>query len=182
MLLNEHHFDEWKECRSSIARFDKVIVDLRKYGFTLITGLLTADAILFVKIPDLSPVDKAAVSFVTMILVSALFFVDRYQGILLRSAVKRTEDIESELNLKLTTKISTITRRSNTDEWGTALYIFFIVASAIPTFAAAVKFYLADITVNWCLIIIMSSVAFVFSLAIWKYHCFTKRKFEEYFR
>lgn len=45
--------NEWNECRCSIARFDTIIVDIRKYGFTLITGPLTADAFLFVKVSEL---------------------------------------------------------------------------------------------------------------------------------
>src|SRR6516225_8736097 len=30
--------DEWKECRLTIDRFDKILVDLRKVGFSFITA------------------------------------------------------------------------------------------------------------------------------------------------
>jgi hypothetical protein len=38
--------DEWKECRTSIDRFDKLLVDLRKTGFGFITAIVGAAALL----------------------------------------------------------------------------------------------------------------------------------------
>src|SRR6516164_6023595 len=32
--------DEWKECRTTIDRFDKILVDLRKTGFGFITAVV----------------------------------------------------------------------------------------------------------------------------------------------
>ena len=39
--------EEWKECRSTIDRFDKILVDLRKTGFGFVTALVSAAAFLF---------------------------------------------------------------------------------------------------------------------------------------
>ena len=80
-------------------RFDKLIVDVRKYGFTLITGLLTASAFAFVKLDSLSVPDAAriGVSLVLMVLVLGLFTVDRYLEIFLRSAVTRARALETTL-------------------------------------------------------------------------------------
>jgi len=36
---------EWEECRSVVARLDNTLVDLRKYGFGLASGLLTANGV-----------------------------------------------------------------------------------------------------------------------------------------
>lgn len=177
MVLNEHHFDEWKECRSSIARFDKAIVDLRKYGFTLITGLLTADAFLFAKIPEsgLSPKEKAAVSIVTMALVSVLFVVDMQHEILLRGVVERAEAIESELNLKITTTISTIAKKSKIDTWGILLYSSFIFISAIPALFSTVEPNIKDITAKWEFIFFMILTPVVFFVFVLVYDCVTKK-------
>ena len=41
---------EWKECRSSIGRFDEAITSIRKYGFTLVTALLSADGYIYYKL------------------------------------------------------------------------------------------------------------------------------------
>src|SRR5947209_11264699 len=43
--------DEWKECRATIDRFDKLLVDLRKTGFGIITGLVAAATYLFKDAP-----------------------------------------------------------------------------------------------------------------------------------
>ena len=37
--------EEWLECRVTIGRFDGYLADIRKYGFTLVTLLLTASAL-----------------------------------------------------------------------------------------------------------------------------------------
>jgi hypothetical protein len=37
---------EWQECRTAIGRLDSTLVDLRKYGFGLASGLLTAGGVL----------------------------------------------------------------------------------------------------------------------------------------
>ena len=38
-------FKGWGECRALIGRLDTILSDLRKYGFTLVTGLFTASAL-----------------------------------------------------------------------------------------------------------------------------------------
>ena len=37
---------EWKKCRATIGRLDGTIADLRKYGFSLVTVLITASSFL----------------------------------------------------------------------------------------------------------------------------------------
>jgi hypothetical protein len=171
---SEHLFNEWKECRSSIERFDKIIVDIRKYGFTLLTGLLSADAFLFAKLPELSLEGKAAVSILMMVLIYALFMVDRYHEIFLRGAVQRAKVIESELELGLTTTISKVSEDTKTDTWGVKLYKWFIFASAVPPLATTVKFDLADVEAKWGFIIFMILVMFFFCGLIWRYDHLTR--------
>ena len=110
--------EEWKECRQSIDRFDKIIVDLRKYGFSLVTGLLTAVSFLFIGIHDLSPIGKVGISVLMMLLIYALFIVDRYHEVFLRCAAKRAEIIEGLLKFGLTKEISKYSNNANSDTWG----------------------------------------------------------------
>jgi len=42
----ENYSEEWKICRETIDRFDGILVDLRKYGFSILTGLTTAGSFL----------------------------------------------------------------------------------------------------------------------------------------
>jgi hypothetical protein len=37
---------EWQKCRETADRLDGILVDLRKYGFTILTGLTTAGSFL----------------------------------------------------------------------------------------------------------------------------------------
>jgi hypothetical protein len=50
---NNNFNDEWKACRKYIDKFDKLLIDLRKYGFSFVTGLMTAGSFLGFA-PDLS--------------------------------------------------------------------------------------------------------------------------------
>ena len=88
---------EWSECRKSIERFDTTIVDLRKYGFTLVTLLITAEAYFFTSGEAMSFQSRAAASFVIMVLILALYIIDRCQENFLRGAVARACEIEQEL-------------------------------------------------------------------------------------
>lgn len=83
-------FEDWKECRATIGRFDMILEDLRKVGFFLITGLLTAGAFLnFLGVQTTQGVPaplsdvRAAVFIAIMVLVATLFSVDTYYQVLL---------------------------------------------------------------------------------------------------
>ena len=132
----EHLLDEWKECRTSIERFDKLIVDIRKYGFTLITGLLTAGAFWFVKPDDNQQADyaRSGISFVLNVLILALFIIDRANEVFLRAAVKRAERIEKYLgSIGLTTAISDAAEKTGIVTWAVVLYtLFLLVDPSLP--------------------------------------------------
>lgn len=89
------HLEEWKECRGTIARLDGVLVDLRKYGFSLVTILITASGF-FVENTE-KQLSLPAVSIGIMVLITALFAVDRYYTILLSAAVERALDLEGPI-------------------------------------------------------------------------------------
>ena len=85
---------EWKECRDTIARLDSVVADNRKFSFSLVTILITASGFLGQKEPTGTAIRSVAVAI--MILIVALFAVDRYYTLLLSGAVERALDLEGE--------------------------------------------------------------------------------------
>jgi hypothetical protein len=89
-------FEEWKECRDLIGRLDGTLADLRKYGFSLVTTLLTAGGIV-TSLTNGRPA-RAVASEVIMVLVAALFGLDAYYSTALGGAVDRA------LNLELLTR------------------------------------------------------------------------------
>jgi hypothetical protein len=145
-LTDDLRFQEWKECRSIIARLDTILVDLRKVGFSLITGLLTASAFLnFLGVPTAQGVPapatdvSAAVFIMVMVLVAALFSVDTYYQVLLSGAVERTLDLEAETQppIRVTRCLSRNAIRSGSSFIIVALYIVLLVtAEGMGIFAA----------------------------------------------
>lgn len=134
MTADALRLQEWKECRSTIGRLDTILADLRKFGFSIITGLLTAAAFLGVSatqnVPALSTDAGAAVFIVVMVLVAALFSVDTYYQVLLSGAVERALDMEAEaLSINLTKKISINATRCGSSFMTMSLYIILLAAA-----------------------------------------------------
>ena len=71
---------EWRESRSTIDRFDRITVDLRKYGFSLITIMITGSSILFDVTKLNSPLSLVIIPTVIVLLILGLFFVDSYSS------------------------------------------------------------------------------------------------------
>ena len=135
-------FQEWKKCHASIDHFNKTIVDLRKYGFTLITVLLSADGFLYAKfLKDGNPPYGAAVGvcIALMLLIVGLFRVDRFHEIFLRAAVVRAEILEEDLKMKITSTISEFSKECKTATWGTWLYVLFCTANALLAITPVIK-------------------------------------------
>lgn len=106
----DHSFEEWQQARSVLARFDNNLHDLRKYGFSFITGLLTADTLLGqqaananITIPNYV---KLAVFIVTLGLVCTLKLLDMHYSRFENAASMRAKILEKRLNLDLGGTIS----------------------------------------------------------------------------
>jgi hypothetical protein len=84
--------EEWKSCRETVAKFDGTLIDLRKYGFTIITSLLTAGSFLGFNAPT-APL-QAGVIIVTMTLIVILYWMDIYYQNLLVGSILRTNFLE----------------------------------------------------------------------------------------
>lgn len=95
-VTNEFHHvqTEWQESRSAIARFDQIIIDLRKYGFSLITFLITASSIALQNSLSVTPFSVIIGPFAIMILICGLFLADRYHEVLLLACILRSRQLE----------------------------------------------------------------------------------------
>src|SRR4030088_5422 len=73
-------FKEWSECRTTIGRLDGTLVDLRKVGFSIVTGLLTASALLgYLGVPastttPIVPIEIRVAGFAVILLLIAVLF------------------------------------------------------------------------------------------------------------
>lgn len=138
---------EWQECRKTIGRLDTTLADLRKYGFSLVTLLITASGFLGEQRASVEHRGAAAVAI--MVLVAVLFAIDRYYTLLLNGAVERALDLEgptmSKHDLakdKLTQVISVYAINSKAVYVIPLLYLAFVLvarllASAIAANASA---------------------------------------------
>lgn len=131
--------DEWKECRQTIARFDQIIVDLRKYGFGLVTILLGASGFLY-KSAGMTLGGTLGIFVALLVLIGALFCIDRYHEIFLRGAVERGQELEDLLDMGLTKQISRNTDTLKTDTWGIGIYLLFCAADFYLAVGSVVDF------------------------------------------
>ena len=90
--------EEWKEARSSVGRFDEYLLNLRRYGFTLATILIGADAYLSIT-QGVHPWGKAGAAAAIMLLIFALFLLDHHVKTLQSIALYRAAELEKLLGL-----------------------------------------------------------------------------------
>ncbi len=121
-----HPLEEWTECRSTIGRMDSTLADIRKYGFSLVSILLTANAL----ITSASPVaDRVAASTVVIVLVLVLFLMDRYWWVLLRNAVDRSNTLEVMLGISIGQQLSAIAKASHNTQTASLIYAIFVLVA-----------------------------------------------------
>ncbi|MBV8528912.1 MAG: hypothetical protein JOZ75_11390 [Candidatus Dormibacteraeota bacterium] len=130
----DHRLQEWSESRATLGRMDGIVADLRKYGFTLVTVLLTATAL----ITPADPVtDRVASSAVVMALILVLFLMDRYWWGLLREAAARASELEKELGgIVITQRLGAVATRISNTKAASAVYAVFVLVAffvALPT-------------------------------------------------
>jgi len=118
--------DEWLECRVTVGRFDGYLADIRKYGFTLVTLLLTASALVT---PANSAVDRPAAAIVILLLLLALFMIDMYYWVMLKAAVGRARELEGSAD-RITGVLSAQARKS----WATEIVLVFYGLFVLVTF------------------------------------------------
>jgi hypoxanthine phosphoribosyltransferase len=138
-------FSEWKEARISIDRFDNITVDLRKYGFSFITLLLSSTSI-FLDVENLlSPLPLIIVPIVIAILTLSLFLADSYYQVLLLATImhaQHLENINKEIisantsqqmyyGLNLTNYLQDKVQKTNAHLYVVFFYCLFLSASSL---------------------------------------------------
>jgi hypothetical protein len=118
--------DEWKECRSTIDRFDKLLVDLRKTGFGFITALVGAATFIFGQSP---PLTKILILFILVLLIITLYLVDRVHQIWLDSTVTYALELEKELGYHLTTRLGARFKGEEATVLGLWLYFILLITT-----------------------------------------------------
>jgi hypothetical protein len=119
--------DEWKECRTTIDRCDKILVDLRKTGFGFVTAVVGVAAYVFSTSNEFAP--KAALLWMLVILIVTLYLVDLAHQTWLGVAVKRAEELERRLSFSITQNISSGFAASQAVRLGFLLYFVLLVAT-----------------------------------------------------
>ncbi len=114
-VSNPNLITEWQAARTILLETDGRLLDLRKVGFSVLTGLLAVSAFLLPS-NQLAPVSgsvtvfpetiKFAILAVVLILVIAFQMLDRNFQVLQQAAATRAMVIERELDLELTEIIS----------------------------------------------------------------------------
>jgi hypothetical protein len=105
--------DEWKACRGILGDYDGRLHELRKYGFSFLTALLSAESILIPSIPSLVASGKVlpdsikcTVLIVNLMLIVLLRLMDRNYQVFQSAAASRALVRERTLNFELTEVIS----------------------------------------------------------------------------
>ena len=121
--------EEWKECRAIVGRMDQLLEDLRKYGFSLVTVLLTATGIATAVVSGrpFSPLASLAV----MVLVGALYGVDTYYTTALAGAVDRALVLETviEPRMYVTWYVRVAVTRAKSLRLTAALYLMLLLTA-----------------------------------------------------
>jgi hypothetical protein len=124
--------DEWKECRASIDRFDRLLVDLRKTGFGFLTTVVGGAAILLGTAAAPTPGEFKFVAFVVLgLLTITLFAVDCSHQIWLKAAVARATVLETALSYEITREITKKFHGVEAVIIGVILYLIVFAATSV---------------------------------------------------
>lgn len=167
---NANFLKEWEIARNVLKDFDAHLHDLRKTGFSFLTALLAAEALIFpVRLAEsgtkiLPDETKFAVLLVDLILIVALQLIDRNYQIFQRAAATRARVLERVLNLELTEVISQRYERANVQWYVTAVYLFFVAGvSILGVFALYPNYFYITI------LLIFAVVAIIAEYLVFKY-------------
>lgn len=127
---------EWETARDIIAKGDERTDALRRYGFTFVTSLVTADALLLRRVGDSTlPWVSFGVALVASMLVVGMRLLEKTTELLQRAAAQRATVIERQLALELTDIIRDRYARQDCPPYVDYLYFFFVVCVGVAGYA-----------------------------------------------
>ncbi|WP_415282229.1 hypothetical protein [Candidatus Nitrososphaera sp. FF02] len=129
-MAGNNHAEEWDQAIKQTDKFDGYLIDLRKYGFTLVTGLITASS--FLGFQAVVQQVQIGVVFVTIVLVIVLYWLDIYYQNLLNGAALRARVLEIfHLDRQLSIYISDTYNKNGLSTFLALIYGGFIAALLI---------------------------------------------------
>lgn len=125
--------DEWKECRSTIDRCDKLLVDIRKTGFGFVTAVLGAATFVFGRGDHVNNTAKSLLFCILVMLITVLYSIDLSHQSWLGQAVQRARTLEQrpELQFRLTQQIGDDFAASKAVLLGAVIYAFLLISSGL---------------------------------------------------
>src|SRR4030095_3933400 len=130
-LEDDKCFQEWKECNEKIAKFDNILIDLRKYGFTVASSLMTAGSFLGLQTHTQFQPFQIVIIFATMALVAVLYWLDIYYQTILAAIILRTQVLEKKLSFGIDIYVSRFYMRHRIGKALHLLYVGFLVSLLI---------------------------------------------------
>jgi hypothetical protein len=147
---NEKQYNEWEKTRGIFTDYDNRLHELRKYGFTFVTALLTAGAFITKAITSsisqevsvstvtasgstttetstpIPGIFNLGVFVVTLMLIVALHLLDKNYRVFQQAAYTRATVLERKLNLELSETIAVRHRSDNIDNNVLFVYMLFV--------------------------------------------------------
>jgi hypothetical protein len=131
---NNNYESEWEKSLESIDNFDKILVDLRKTGFTILTGLTAASTIF-----QLGLNIQTGIIHATSILVIILFWLDLYYQNVLAGAILRAHFLELfRLKRGISFSITSIYNKAKLHRYTNFAYVGFFIAIVIIGYAITI--------------------------------------------
>ena len=148
---------EWQAARDVLDKFDERLHDLRKYGFSFITGLLSVDAIF----AAISASWKLAALIATLALIVSLNLVDRNYRVFQIAATIDAQLLERRNEMNLTQTISRIYDDAHIKFFFQTVYIMFTLATLLLGW-----FILASNSYHLVLLVAFAVTAYDFAWAL----------------
>jgi hypothetical protein len=161
-VKDQTYLEEWKECRSAIAKYGDFVHSIRKFGFTIITGLLSANAYIFIKFEGFQPWEKLLLSSILCLLIFGLYITDTYYLVLVRASVDRAKNIEKGCELNLTTKIGIYAEQDLIDLYSLLVYILFIIVCIIPSLIIGLIDNIPELTIFSFVILVLAICGIIY--------------------
>lgn len=118
---------EWEKSSGIVDKFDQILIDLRKLGFSFVTGLIAAGSVFQLGLNIQNGIIQA-----TMALIAVLYWLDVYYQNVLTGALLRAQFLEL-FRLKYATSyyISGVYNKARLDAFITVIYLGLVLSAGI---------------------------------------------------